>query len=77
MKLYLFNPLNHEVKTTYNLDGDFQEYVLPSEKIWETENETIFRHMREFLVEAVLNERNIVHYDHNREEVRKEVVKEL
>ena len=52
MKYYLYNPLSHDVSTTYNLNG-LESYTLPAEKITEFDNETIFTHMRDYLVEVV------------------------
>lgn len=74
---HLWNPLPFEVSTQYNLGDGPQMYALLPEKITSFDNEVIFNHMREYLVAAVLNHRNIVHYDHNREEVRKEIIKEI
>lgn len=75
---WLRNPLTHDVRTTYNLDGDLQEYILPAEHITTFKNETIFTHMRNYLVTEILNERNITwHSDANREKVRNEVTKSL
>ena len=73
----LLNPLPFDVSTTYDIKGDRspETFTLPSKKITVFENETIFNHMREYLVEEVLNHRNIIHFDQNREEIRKEIVK--
>lgn len=75
MTYYLFNPLAHSVEMSYTLDEIPQLYVLPPEKISEFENEVVFDHLRAYLIEIILNERNIVHFDHNREQVREEVTK--
>ncbi len=79
MKWYLVNPLDQEVRTQYHLkDGDPPtEIILPPERITEFDNETLFNHAREFLVAAVLNARNITHFDHEREKVREEIVTTL
>ena len=74
---YLWNPLDEPVSTQYNLDGDIKTYTLPPQKITEFENEVIFNHMKRFLIEAVLNKRNIIHFDANRAEVEKEIVKNV
>lgn len=74
-KYYLYNPLSFDVSTTYALDVSPETYNLPSEKITEFENEAVFTHMRNYLVEIVLNERNIIHFDHNRAKVSEEVTK--
>jgi len=77
MTFYLWNPLDEPISTQYCLDEVCQTYTLPPQKITEFENEVIFNHMKNFLVEAILNQRNIIHFDQNRAEVEKEVVKNI
>ena len=74
---YLWNPLDEPVTTQYCLDEVPQTYTLPPQKITEFENEVIFNHMKKFLIEAILNKRDIIHFDENRAEVEKEVVKNI
>ncbi len=74
---YIFNPLPFDVSTTYALTESPETYTLPSEKLTTFENEVVFNHMLNYLIQIVLNERNIVHFDHNRQQVREEVVKEI
>lgn len=78
-KFYLLNPLTHSVETQYDTNGDGvpEAIILPPESITTFEDEVLFNHARQYLIEEILNERNIVHFEHNRDEVRKEVTKDL
>lgn len=77
MSKYLYNPLNRAISTTYDTKGDriLDTLTLEPESITEFTNETHYRHMCDFLVDAVLDDRGIVHFDANREKIRKEVEK--
>ena len=71
---YLLNPLNKTVTARYDGYGDIE---LPPEEISEFDNETIFNHARKYLVDAIINQRGLVGYDHVREEIEKEVTKKF
>lgn len=74
---YLWSPLSYDIKKQFYLTDKPQTYTIKAEKINEYENETVYNHLRDYLVEIILNERNIVHFDDARAEVRKEVEKTL
>jgi hypothetical protein len=79
MTKYLLNPLDHDITVTYNLDGNIQQYILPAEKVTEFDFplETVFEHVRSYLVTEILNHRNLWHFDQEREKVRQEVTKDI
>lgn len=74
---YLANPLSRDVSTQYNLDGNIHQLTAKAESITGFENETLFNHMRQYLIEEILNDRNVIHFDHEREKVRLEVTKDF
>ena len=75
-KFYLKNPLRKDVSTQYNLDGTIVYLTAKGEDITDFENETLFGHMRDYLVEEILNERGVWHFDEERKKVRDEVTYE-
>lgn len=77
MKYLLKNPLLFDVSTAYDVNEDRKPvlFTLKAKSITPFDNETIYRHLRDYLVEIILNERQIVHYDIERDKVRKEVEK--
>lgn len=76
---YLLNPLPNDVQSTYNLDGDVHTYTLPAEKVtsYDYPHESAYEHVKQDLVTAILNHRNLWHFDHEREKVREEITKEF
>ena len=56
----LYNPLNKDFKTTYDINGDCKpiEFIIPGMQIVAFE-EPIFIHMRKHLIDFVVNERGV------------------
>ncbi len=77
-KLYVFNPLSYPFTTTFAVEsGKSKKIVLPSERITELDDDYFGDRVVTDLVTAILNERNITHFDVQRDKVRKEILKEL
>lgn len=74
---YLLNPLRHDVSKICSLEEEGKMYVLPAESLFTCENEAVFNHLAKYLIDEILNERGIVHYDNEIEKVRQEITKEL
>lgn len=72
-KYYLKNILDHDIETQYA----GETHTLPAEKITDFDDEVIFNHMRAYLVTAILNRRNMWHFEENRKLVRDEVTTKL
>lgn len=70
---HLWNPLPNEVSTQYA----GITYTLPAEKITPIEDPTVYRHMRDYLVTLILNDRGLWHFDSEREKIRQEIEKNI
>jgi len=79
MKRFLWNPLTYDVEANIKLDDNNSKHlVAKSEKITEFENEREFKHIRKYLVDAIINSRNIKFgFDDVRESIENEVTKVL
>lgn len=70
---YLKNPLSHDVSTQYNLDGTVIPLTASAESITKFYNETLYRHIREYLVTEIINTRNLWNFDEERQKIRDDI----
>lgn len=59
-KKFLYNPLNKDFKTTYDINGDLkpEEYILPGMSL-ESFEEPLYSHIKKHLITFVANEREV------------------
>lgn len=76
MTRYILNPLRHDVEKMCSLEEDGKMYILPAESLFTCENESVFNHLLNYIIGIILDERGTIHWDHEKEKVRQEIVKE-
>ncbi len=77
MSYHILNPLTKAISTTRAYDDGVKTLTLEPESITTFDNEVDFNHIRDYAIEIILNERNLWHFEQEREKVRKEISKEL
>ena len=77
-KYFLWNPLDVKVSIPLKLDENTEVLLeAPPQKISEFENEYAFNHIREHLIDLVVNDRSLVGFDDVRNTIRDEITKDI